>query len=687
MSRIPYTNKVGETLGSIADSAAAYSLRALNGGDPMVARVRRSSDDAEKDFTASDMDSGSVADWVNGKQDTTLPCDVASAAAAYSLRSVNSNYTGSVIRVRRSSDDAEKDFTASDVSGGALVDWVNEDVVTTLNAEDNSTNGWATPDGSSGSTSSIAIELSSPITGSYSYKFANTTTGTSGTYPRFRKESLPFNFTAGNIYNIKCKIKLISGSASLAARIGSATVTGNQFLNYTSLTLNNVLEVDGTITPTSIGGLQNAIEFNFDGRKGAFEVLCDDIEITQLTSNGHVTTWYDQSGNGNNATQSTASSQPKLVDGGTLVSDGIKFDGVDDLLGVDSDLGMSGDDILKSMFSVATNSSTTTRYIISLGNNNDNSPFIHLSSANNYYRYAERGNTNSGDLLEGGTFGGLSVISGLNSGTSRTLYGEGSLIQSTTLDLPSFTLNKFTIGALGRTTNTGFWDNSISEIIIYDSDQSSNRFKIESNINNHYVLYTNANDGFVTSWYDQSGNDNHATQSTAGSQPKIVDGGTLVSDGIKFDGADDLLSGPDLLLGTASRSLFVLARPTSIVSSPIVDLRSTTTTGGSYALTPEIAIRCYGPTWVSSTPASILVKNLISSIYTSGNLHSGNSVYLDGESITRTSGTDGVLVDATGNLSVGGSGGFISEIIVYNSDQSSNRAAIETNINNYYDIY
>jgi|14_taG_2_1085336.scaffolds.fasta_scaffold57351_2 hypothetical protein len=55
MSRIPYTNKVGETLSSIADSAAAYSLRALGGGDPMVARVRRSSDDAEKDFTASDM--------------------------------------------------------------------------------------------------------------------------------------------------------------------------------------------------------------------------------------------------------------------------------------------------------------------------------------------------------------------------------------------------------------------------------------------------------------------------------------------------------------------------------------------------------------------------------------------------------------------------------------------------------
>jgi len=69
MSRIPYTNKVGETLSSIADSAAAYSLRALGGGDPRVARVRRSSDDAEKDFTASDISGGALVNWVGSGND------------------------------------------------------------------------------------------------------------------------------------------------------------------------------------------------------------------------------------------------------------------------------------------------------------------------------------------------------------------------------------------------------------------------------------------------------------------------------------------------------------------------------------------------------------------------------------------------------------------------------------------
>lgn len=46
------------------------------------------------------------------------------AAAAYSLRSLSSSYTGPVVTVRRSSDDAEADFTASEVAGGALATWV-----------------------------------------------------------------------------------------------------------------------------------------------------------------------------------------------------------------------------------------------------------------------------------------------------------------------------------------------------------------------------------------------------------------------------------------------------------------------------------------------------------------------------------------------------------------------------------
>ena len=45
---------------------------------------------------------------------------VPGAAAAYSLRSLSNSYAGPVVTVRRSSDDAEEDFTASEVADGTL---------------------------------------------------------------------------------------------------------------------------------------------------------------------------------------------------------------------------------------------------------------------------------------------------------------------------------------------------------------------------------------------------------------------------------------------------------------------------------------------------------------------------------------------------------------------------------------
>jgi hypothetical protein len=56
---------------------------------------------------------------------------------------------------------------------------------------------------------------------------------------------------------------------------------------------------------------------------------------------------------------------------------------------------------------------------------------------------------------------------------------------------------------------------------------------------------TRDGNGFVTTWYDQSGNLIDSTQATAGSQPQIVTGGVVNSEGSKpamvFDGVDDSL--------------------------------------------------------------------------------------------------------------------------------------------------
>jgi hypothetical protein len=528
MSRIPYTNKVGETLGSIADSAAAYSLRALNGGDPTVARVRRSSDDAEKDFTASDMDSGSVADWVNGKQDTTLPCDVASAAAAYSLRSVNSNYTGSVVRVRRSSDNTEQDF--SDVS--LIADWVG---------------------------------------------------------------------------------------------------SGND---------------------------------------------------------GHVTTWYDQSGNGNNATQSTAGSQPKIVDAGSLVSDGIKFDGVDDFFDFTNGLNFYNNPC--SLFATCGASNSPL-----LGNNN-NRRVVFNSSEIYFYLTGLAQDFNHNQAL----LSGLNQFSVIHNGTSTSPNSSAylnSVENDPTASSGGSALANDSTNFIGKNSGTpsSTYDSSISEIIIYNTDQSSNRFKIESNINNHYGLYTNANDGFVTSWYDQSGNDNHATQSTAGSQPKIVDGGVLVSDGIKFNGTNNYFTTPVNSAASINGDMAAIAVATSGGQSQNGRIYSARRAGDTileFLQLNDEKVRIYDGVnnRTTETSPSISSQYLTSNFVSSGTI----SMFINGtdrspsiNTISIT--TETVVIPHIGAL-VGTANHFngtISEIIIFDSDQSANRTAIETNINNHYDIY
>jgi len=73
-------NSVGESALQIApNAAAAYSLRSLTGGDPKVVRVRRASDNHEQDFTASEVSSGALTSFVNAQ--VTPPLDIQALSA------------------------------------------------------------------------------------------------------------------------------------------------------------------------------------------------------------------------------------------------------------------------------------------------------------------------------------------------------------------------------------------------------------------------------------------------------------------------------------------------------------------------------------------------------------------------------------------------------------------------------
>lgn len=215
------------------------------------------------------------------------------------------------------------------------------------------------------------------------------------------------------------------------------------------------------------------------------------------------------------------------------------------------------------------------------------------------------------------------------------------------------------------------------------------------------LLFVGANDGFVSVWYDQSGGGNNLIQLVATTQPYIVNGGELVLDGDKpsiyFNGTSELKSLNVESYGSLSRSIFIsMNYKDSPSTRGIISLtNSGVVTGSLWIITPELAVRANTYVWITSDPIPFNNRSLLSNIYVSpNNLFEGNNLWLNSSEIVRTSGTDGSINTNSGSVTVGGNGlgslritANYDEIIIYKSNQTANRLAIESNINNYYTIY
>ena len=214
------------------------------------------------------------------------------------------------------------------------------------------------------------------------------------------------------------------------------------------------------------------------------------------------------------------------------------------------------------------------------------------------------------------------------------------------------------------------------------------------------LSFAEGGDVFVAKRYDQSGNGYDLEQTAESAQPKIVNSGELYTFNGKpyflTDGVDDVMrTTTNPIFGTDSRSLFFVQKTNVVGVTGRFNLAADTgLTGRAWLITPEVATRTVSTTWVSSTPTSITSPSLISNIYTSGNLHSGNSMWLDGVYSGKNFGTMMELliqliaiVTEGANSTANFYDGYISESIIYQSDQSANRAGIESNINTHYTIY
>ncbi len=408
------------------------------------------------------------------------------AAAAYSLRKLA---PGPVVELQRGNGD-ERDFTE-----GELVSQVGGELIT--NGGFDGTDGWAV----SGSGVGNAPEITggeavwdgtqtaySAILSDYSLtqkkyivKFDIICSDYSVFYFQFSSTGLlmsELGISSGGTYEL-----FMDFTESNADRFRFYTD-----VNGVTATIDNVSVKEVTPSVAEAWVHENGLTLSRGVRFG---------KLSTTSANATVSTWYDQSGNGNDATQTTRDAQPTLIKAGvTQMENGkpaIVFDGSTTL----------------------TNSSYS-------GTLRTDSFYVMQTSDDKFYTPSHKadGAGVAGYLADASSTSNNRVGGGYNSGSNQ-LFVNGSdsvatnrqevhtalstasqLIRS---DIDATTLN-WTGIAWGADYASSEFSGTLQEWIIYPFDQSANRIGIETNINGHYGIYFNSEEWVDSNFWDDAFN-------------------------------------------------------------------------------------------------------------------------------------------------------------------------------------
>jgi hypothetical protein len=531
------------------------------------------------------------------------------------------------VRVRRASDNHEQDFTASGVSSGALTSFVNAQVVAPLDIQ------------------------------------ALSATGRDGDF-----------LIAKAAYSLR---SLGTRQATLAATGDTVARANGKFVVQVRRSSDDALK-SFTADEVTDGTL-----LSFVGTSGS--------------DNGFVKTWYDQSvtnpagdtATGNHAVQATAANQPKIVDAGALnTSGGLEFDGSNDFFSLTAEIGFENK--AGCIFSLQDGQDSVVDY--TLGASLSNRGVAFTPNQTRWYV-----TTNPIDIDNSSSISGLRLFTALHDGTTNnpnvTAFNNGSLIVDGSPDANQGEANSATLfNQIGAWKSNSFLEGTVKELIIYDTNQTDNRTAIEANIGEAYSIDLPSGvdpgfdqvDGFVETWYDQSGNSNDAVQLTAAEQPKIVSAGALLADGITFDGSDDSMTTTSAISST-NIAIACVSKSANNATAGIFSMLDGFNDGHeALYLAGEIRIAS------NSSDLDVSITTTNQNLYFANYDGSTQSLSSNGGTPSTKSTSQTISVSAVAQIGSRSGGnklnGSIEELIVYASDQSANRAALETNILSHYGI-
>jgi len=684
-------------------AAAAYSLRDIGAMNGRVVKARRDvgeTSDPEEDFSASQVQSGALEDYINGKLEDTLPADVATAAAAYSLRKVKATYSGDAVRIRRSSDDIEVDvaFDSDDkVSASSAITNIAEQggesgqtTDTTLgdfiSGTDAFVHTWYDQAGSNDATQAtdanqpkiaesgalitkrgqpslkfrgtdstpIYLDSSANITANFSFFIAaqpaadGTTSGSADNEKRnhtlwsqgatFHMAGINSDFTNG--FRHGSTILSYSAGLDFNTNLNLHSLTnGSSNVDYFGNAVNKINTTNSTSTATSydIGRKVNITSHNTRGYISEFIHYNSDQSANRFKIESNINNYYGLYNDANELSSAFLNDATDPFDTFTGTKDG--FVGVHDAPNTfgRAEAQLAQDGVSGNQYHISFNLDLNVAFVA-------NKLFLALKAADG----TTTTSTATYDVVEG--FNSVTLEA---NATSRFIHFAFSIDDTVT-----YTVSNFKVSRIAR-------------------------------------------NGFVETLYDQSGNSNNATQASAGQQPAIVqNGGICKSNGspsVFFTGdtRDDELDFTDLTLTDAT--IFTVVNIDSSADQQII------IGGGSVGTSTGTMM----PMLDNASSTTQVYKNS-----TVGGAEQGSSQFKNGSAVTladRDDAFDNLAVDsqilftmvdvdvAEAKVLNGISRtpsdalgyhlqGQMNELIIYNSDLSSDRGTIESEIANHYNI-
>jgi len=437
------------------------------------------------------------------------------AAVAYSLRQLRTAYTGAAIRVRRSSDNAEQDinFVGGDLDTTSMINFVGQNLWT-YSEEWDQIVWFKSQLNTTGTPSYIDVETAPDSTLTADKIIENTISSTHLT-------SRQLLVTSGITYYVSIYLKSGGRDAKVTSAISSlatyevdvdltnGTLSNNTFpitpllesvgngwyrlkfqvtaANTQTRTVMSIITMNGTSTNYLGDGTSGVYVWGAQVNNNGQYMPYYKTEATANNGDAYITTWYDQSGNANDATQATAASQAQIVSSGAVITD--------------PNTGKISSTWTSDRYTLTTGISPNTQYLsIGVVNRTTNTGGINqlgrssaiggINGQQPLFWFATTGNLRS-DMSTGLVHGtntstGVFIMtSEKNASNLKTAYLNGSALVTTATEAPSAGSNLDVFGQAGSNYTFGRY----AEYIYWDSEQSANRTAIEDNINTYWNAY------------------------------------------------------------------------------------------------------------------------------------------------------------------------------------------------------